>query len=272
MFEQFNRLLNRLNPVEKLRADLREEVDLIKSHLDVPNELFERFQKDRTGEEYQSVFEMPNPLVSVCITTYNRGTLLVERSVKSILEQDYENFELIVVGDGCSDDTEERMQKIVDPRVRFINLPERGNYPERAEWRWRVAGCAPFNHALGLAQGNFLTHLDDDDEYKPDRLSKLVKAMQQTRADILWHPFLYEIKTGKWALNPAEKFRYTKVSTSSVFYHGWFKRLLGDPNVYRLGEPGDWSRFRKFRYLGANSLRYPEPLLLHYKEKNQAKK
>ena len=272
MFENFNRILKKINPVEKLRADMREEVDLIKSHLDVPNELFERYQKERMSPAYQSVFEISNPLVSVCITTYNRGSLLVERSVRSILDQDYEHFELIVVGDGCSDDTEERMQKISDPRLRFTNLPERGNYPERPEWRWRVAGCTPFNHALNSARGHFLTHLDDDDEHKRDRLSKLVKAMQETRADILWHPFLYEFKAGKWAINPAEKFRYTKVSTSSVFYHGWFKQLLGDPNVYRLGEPGDWSRFRKFLYLGANALRYPEPLLLHYKEKNQVKK
>jgi glycosyltransferase involved in cell wall biosynthesis len=272
MLKNFTRLFNRINPVERLRADMREEVDLIKSHLDVPNEVFESFQADRASQEYQSAFEISNPLVSVCVTTYNRGPLLAERSVKSILDQDYKNFELIVVGDCCSDDTEERMRKIDDPRLRFVNLPERGNYPDRSEWRWMVAGCAPFNHALTMAQGHFITHLDDDDEHKRDRLSKLVRAIQETRADILWHPFLYEIISGKWAINPAKKFRYTQVSTSSVFYHAWFKRLLGDPNVYRLGEPGDWSRFRKFRYLGANMLRYPEPLLIHYREKNQARK
>ena len=51
-----------------------------------------------------------DPLVSVYVPTYNRADLLMERAVGSILAQTYRNFELIVVGDHCTDDTAERLE------------------------------------------------------------------------------------------------------------------------------------------------------------------
>ena len=70
-----------------------------------------------------------------------------------------------MVGDCCTDDTAERISHIRDDRLRFVNLSERGRYPEEPYLRWMVAGTVPFNHALSLTRGQFVTHLDDDDEY-----------------------------------------------------------------------------------------------------------
>lgn len=247
----------------------REELDYLKSRMDVPDALFDQFQVDRASTAYQSAYTEPEPLVTVCVSTYNRGPLLLERSVRSILGQTYRNIELIVVGDGCSDDTVARMATISDPRCRFINLPERGRYPEEPQWRWMVAGTVPVNHALSLARGRFITHLDDDDEHEPDRIEVLLDAIRRDRADLVWHPFLYEDKHGRWRENAAVDFQYAQVTTSSVFYHAWFARIGWDINAYRLREPGDWNRFRKFRYLGAKLVRVPRPLLRHYQERRQ---
>jgi glycosyltransferase involved in cell wall biosynthesis len=258
--------------VRRLQAKvehLNAEVDALRSRIDVSDVLFDTFQQERNSKEYQSVYQKETPLVSVCVGTYNRGRLLVERSLRSILEQDYRNLEVIVVGDCCTDDTVEIVSKIKDERVRFINLPERGRYPEDAKLRWMVAGTTTFNHALSLANGDFITHLDDDDEYVSDRISKLVTFIRGNRADLVWHPFWSEKRRGGWDLFKAEDFSKSQVTTSCIIYHRWFKHVPWDMNAYKYLEPGDWNRFRKIKYLGATMLRYPEPLLRHYKEKNQ---
>lgn len=251
---------------------LRDENDIIRSRFDVPNELFDNFQHSRKTPEYQSVYDKPYPLVSICIATYNRARLLVERSLRSALAQDYSNLEIVIVGDGCTDETEELIAKISDERLRFVNRPQRGDYPEDPVLRWMVAGTAATNHAIELARGDFITHLDDDDEHPSDRVSKLVQFIQETRADIVWHPFWVELSNNCWKLKEATEFRRYAVTTSAVFYHNWFKRLPWDINAYRFYEPGDWNRFRKFKYLGVHAHRYREPLLKHYKERNQATK
>jgi len=60
-----------------------------------------------------------------------------------------------------------------------------------------------------------------------------------------------------------------RVTSSSIFYHNWFRHLGWDPLAYRYREPGDWNRLRKFAFLGARSLRHPAVLLSHYRERNQ---
>lgn len=57
-----------------------------------------------------------------------------------------------------------------------------------------------------------------------------------------------------------------QVTTSSIFYHSWFRQIPWDIQAYRHREPGDWNRLRKMAYLGVKAGRFPDPLLWHYKE------
>jgi len=255
----------------KLIQELRLELDTLKSRLDLPKELLDTFYSARNRPDYLSAYEKEEPLVTVCIATYNRSRLVTERSIPSVLNQTYRNIELLVIGDCCTDDTARLIEKIRDPRLQFINLPERGNYPEDPGYRWCVAGTVPMNHALLLAQGDFITHLDDDDEFAADRIEKLVTFIQQEKVDLVWHPFWRERPDGSWILKKAEEFAGGKVTTSSIFYHRWFAAIPWDIEAYRYREPGDWNRLRKFRYVGARIARYQEPLLRHYCERKQTK-
>lgn len=254
---------------DRLRKKYDNELDTLRCRIDMPDHLLDDYLRDRKTADYQAVFSKAEPLITVCIATYNRGQLLTERTIPSVLQQTYRNLEVIVVGDCCQDDTAERIARIEDPRLRFVNLPERGNYPDDPNLRWMVAGSTPMNHALSLAQGDFITHLDDDDRYPLDRLEKLLAYARLQQAEFVWHPFHHEKAEGRWELNPAEEFASSQVTTSSVFYHRWFARIGWDINAYRLKEPGDWNRFRKFRYLGVRHARYPEPMLFHYREQNR---
>jgi glycosyltransferase involved in cell wall biosynthesis len=227
------------------------------------------FLRLRQTADYLSVFEKPDPLVSICIATYNRAELLQERSLRACLNQTYRNIEIIVVGDHCTDETEQVMSRVGDPRVQFVNLPERGQYPEDPQLRWMVAGTAAVNHALTLARGDFITHLDDDDEHGPQRTEVLLQTIVNERADLVYHPFRFETALGEWEVNPAKSFHFGAVTTSSIFYHRHFRDLHWDPRAYRYREPGDWNRLRKFGYLGAKTVRHPEPWLSHFRERNQ---
>lgn len=248
---------------------IRRELDALRCSLDVDPSLIEKFKQDKDSSEYGSVFDEKTPLVTVCVATYNRGPLLVDRCLKSIIAQDYKNLEIIVVGDCCTDQTGERVAVLGDERVRFVNLPKRGCYPEDPVQRWMVAGTAPMNHALDLANGSFVTHLDDDDEFSPDRIGRLVNFIKQNRADLVWHPFHSQNTRWGWNVNKAEDFAYGRVTTSSIFYHKWFRNIPWDINAYRYHEPGDWNRLRKIWYLGAKLERHPGYLLRHYRERNR---
>lgn len=227
------------------------------------------FRRQRETPEYRAVFDKPEPLVSILIATYNRSGLLRDRSLRSCLKQTYRNIEIIVVGDGCTDDTAKVMAEVSDPRVRFVNLKERGEYPDDPGLRWMVAGTAAVNHALSMARGDFITHLDDDDEYASERVEVLLEALTQTRSDLVYHPFRFETAEGNWRVNKARSFRYTNATTSSIFYHRCFAGLSWDPQAYRYHEPGDWNRLRKIQFLGARIMRDPRILLSHYRERNQ---
>lgn len=249
--------------------ELRLELDNLKSKLDLSSSLQDAFSDDRASEQYLQSYAKEEPLITVCVATYNRGELLVDRCIRSIREQSYRNIEIIVVGDCCTDDTAARVAKIADTRLRFHNLEQRGRYPSLAEHRWMVAGSTPMNFALQLAQGDFITHLDDDDSYMPDRIEKLTAFIQKHKADIVWHPFWNEAPDGRWTLNECPLYKKGCLTTSSVLYHNWFRQIPWDLEAYRYKEPGDWNRFRKIRYLGAKAVRYPEPLLRHYRERSQ---
>lgn len=260
------RAFSNLASLEQEVAELREQLDLLKSHVEVPTTLVDEFHTWKTSRSVPST-----PLVSVCVGTYNRGRLLAERCIPSILGQTYRNLELIVVGDACTDDTAERIAQFNDPRLRFVNLPVRGPYPEDPKRRWMVAGTNPMNRAMELAQGDFITHLDDDDEHVLDRIEKLVSFATSNSYDFVWHPFWWEMESGEWILREAEEFAFRQVTTSSVFYRSWFTRIRWDVNAHRLLEPGDWNRFRRIKFIGPVAGRYPEPLLRHYRERGQAR-
>lgn len=249
-----------------LRTRVRED---LRSARDLGLGAMLRFRAERRGRAYQAVFDDPEPLVTICIGTYNRARLLLERSVRSALGQTWRNVEVIVVGDHCTDETDALMRQVDDPRLKWINLPERGRYPEDPNKRWMVAGTVPFNRAMAESRGSFVTHLDDDDEHAPDRVEKLVRFIQSERADLVYHPFEHEQESGEWAVNPALHFMSGRVTTSSIFYHRRLTAIGWDLDAHRYREPGDWNRLRKIRYLGARIRRYPEPLLKHYRERNQ---
>ena len=107
---------------------------------------------------------LERPLVTIYIATQNRPQML-ERAVLSCISQTYSPLEVIVVDDGSAEVNAQKNQKLLAdyPQVKYIRLPQPSGAP--------VAR----NTAINLAQGEFITGLDDDDEFKPGRISELVQ-------------------------------------------------------------------------------------------------
>ena len=127
-------------------------IPLIEAANTPSEDLIDEYSVTKYLDSYKAVYEKELPLVSVCIGTYNRAKLLVERSIPSVLNQTYEKLELIVVGDCCTDDTESSVSAIGDNRLKFINLEDRGDYPGDPVRRWMVAGTKSINYALKLSK------------------------------------------------------------------------------------------------------------------------
>lgn len=105
-----------------------------------------------------------NPLISVIIPTYKRPEI-VERAVKSVLNQTYDNIELIVVNDHPGTDLS-HIDKM-DSQVELINHEE------------NKGACKARNTGIEAAEGEYIGLLDDDDEYLEDKIQKQVNQFQQ---------------------------------------------------------------------------------------------
>lgn len=196
----------------------------------------------RLAHEYKYSDKNQTPLVTVCIPTYNRGHLLIERAVSSVLSQSYTNFELIVVGDHCTDQTEELLAEIKDPRLRFYNLPTRiKKYPHTVENHWLVGPVNPLNKAMELARGEWLARVDDDDTWSPDHIEKLLRFAQQEQ---------HEFVSGLYV---EERFGDQKVVDGVRALDTYYTRRPADPNNRspKIGGVATWlyrSYLRFMRY------------------------
>ena len=221
-------------------------------------------ERDRQTPRYRAVFRKKRPLVSVCITTSDRAEILRERALTTIRNQTYDNLDVVIVGDRCDDHTETVVASFRDPRFTFRNLKTRGPYPRPGIDRWRVAGTNALNLALQRAIGDLVTHLDEDDTYEPHRIETLVRELQRTEADLVFHPFSWENEDKSWTVRGNGRFEHGKTGTGLVLYHNWFAKIPWDVNAFRFREPGDWNRLRKFKSLGARTHYVDQVLSQHW--------
>lgn len=107
------------------------------------------------------------PLVSVIMPTYNRAKIISE-SIQSVLEQVYDNFEIIICDDGSRDSTEEVVKKFNSSKVKYVKQENQG-------------AAAARNTALRHARGEIITYLDTDNYWHPAYLASVVSALEEKK-------------------------------------------------------------------------------------------
>jgi hypothetical protein len=186
-----------------------------------------------------AVAALDAPAVAVIIPTFNRPKFLPE-AIASVQRQSFEDWELVVVGDGSGADTEAAVAPFLsDHRIRFV-------------WQERAGSANARNRGIAETRAPLIAYLDDDNLWYPDFLARAVDCMA-TRADvdvlygalvtyahgldrtcILWRPFSRD-----------ELLRGNFIDTSTILHRRSLIARYGcwDQSVARLG---DWYLMLRF--------------------------
>ena len=168
--------------------------------------------------------------LSIIMPAYNCDKYL-EKCVNSVLDQDYINFELIIINDGSTDTTADICENLKqkDSRIKVIHSENKG--PSAAR-----------NIGLKYAKGKFLTFIDSDDELNRSAYSRMIKEIKKQNVDILvgqWNIIDENRKSKKSNITPVGKFDNQEV----------IKSIINDDLKFGGGFPWnkmiDWEKVKK---------------------------
>jgi hypothetical protein len=209
----------------------------------------ERLAAAREREDYELAYSDPDPLLSIPIPTYHSPDTLVDLALASVRAQTHENWEAIVVGDRCTDDTERRVKAIGDPRIRWHNLPAREPDPDDPFERWAVKGTIPRAVGMDMARGRWIAPLSHDDAWDPDHLEVLLAAAREHRAEIAYSRMRAvdshspdgpsEGSVGAWPP------RSGQWNCQAAMFHAALEFVRPDRACALASEPNDWNLARR---------------------------
>ena len=114
--------------------------------------------------------------VSIPIATYDRISVLIERTLPALFEQSYKDIEVIVIGDGTDEDDFARLLDVSDPRLILELAPKRQRYPKDLKRMWMVAGSHARNRGMDLSSGEWFLWMSDDDILHPNAIETLIEG------------------------------------------------------------------------------------------------
>lgn len=186
------------------------------------------------------------PLVTIVTPAYNQGEYLAS-TMRSVLSQDYQALEYIVIDDGSSDDSlsvAERVAAEYPGRVTVVTQPN-------------VGQAATLNKGWGLAKGEILAYLSSDDCLLPEAVSSMVAALQKNpSASVVYCDFwLIDASGRRIRESKTENFSSKRLCIDLVCQPGpgaFFKRIVFDqtggwnPQLKQVPDFEFWLRAEKF--------------------------
>ncbi len=146
--------------------------------------------------------------VSIVTATYNRSNV-VRHAIETVRWQTETDWELLVVGDGCTDDTAAAVASFGDRRIRFTNLAR--NHGEQS---------VPNNAGVAQATGDYLAFLNHDDLWFPDHLRTLQREIEKTGADLVYSLSARIDASGRahiWGNSPGQRYAFWHPVPASVW-------------------------------------------------------
>lgn len=150
-----------------------------------------------TSSPPEPALEAHAPLVSVVVATYDRSNVL-RLAIESVLRSTFVDWELLVIGDACTDDSAEVVASFGDPRISFTNLAT--HFGEQSGPN--QVGCA-------MARGRYLAYLNHDDLWFPDHLETAVNHLESSAADLVFAPIAAVAPLGAVELASGASPRFT---------------------------------------------------------------
>ncbi len=127
-------------------------------------------------------------MVSVIIPTFNRA-YCIEKSINSVLNQTYRDFELIIIDDGSTDNTREIIENIDDIRIRYFYQKNSGANNAR-------------NYGIDVCEGEYIAFHDSDDVWRPDKLEKQVSICSKFNPEIQFCKIAMHCADGSVTISP----------------------------------------------------------------------
>jgi hypothetical protein len=255
-----------LGTLERRHEEIVEILELL--HDDEPGNR-RRLWEMRDAPTYPLAYEEAEPLVTVAIATYTNIKGLVERALPSVLAQEYERIEVVIVGDGASPEVEAAVRALRDDRIQYANLTHRGPYPIDPKRRWFVAGGPGFNEAMRLARGSWIAPMDDDDASAPDHVAALVKAAQERRLECCYGRIRERLPNGSTQILGEFPPRLTHggINRQASIRHAGLTFIASELGDALFGIPGDWSTVRRMMRIGVRIGMIEDVIVDHYPSK-----
>lgn len=145
-------------------------------------------------------------MFSIIMPVYNNEKYF-PLAVKSILEQDYTDLELIIIDDGSTDKTPELADKIaaLDKRVHVIH--------QKNQWIY-----ASFNNGISIAKGDYIYIVNSDDKLMPGALALMAKKVKDCHPDIIWTKVVANVCNSEQKIIEYDKYRLNKKVTQEKYY------------------------------------------------------
>lgn len=191
---------------------------------------------------------MNNKKVSIVVPVYNMADS-IEECVKSLVNQDYGNYEIILVDDGSKDDSLERCNNLKRENtiIQVYHTENRGSGPAR-------------NHGIDHACGRYIFFPDADDILEKHAISRLVEAMENGNNDLV--VFGYREIRPDGALGREKKYPDLHQNGDDIRAH--YAEYMG--STVSLGIQGaPWNKFFDLEVVKNNNVRFP-PLRRHQDE------
>lgn len=178
--------------------------------------------------------------ISIIMPTYMGSEYLKEVSIPSVIKQTYTNWELVVVGDGTTDNTQDVVNSFNDSRIKYENM-QRPDYKtivgadsgNIGSSFWNIAGVFAVNRGLDLCNGDYIAHLDQDDYWTSNHLEITTNYLENNDTDLVYT--IAEIFNGnRYIFRVAKEFSKQKMLEGNFIYHSSV--------VYRS------SAFKQFKY------------------------
>jgi len=109
---------------------------------------------------------METPLISIIIPTYNREKLILN-ALDSIFNQTFQDYEILIIDDASTDNTEQVIKELNHPKIKYLKLEKNSGQ------------CIARNFGAKRAQGQFIAFLDSDDEWLPQKLENQVRIFNE---------------------------------------------------------------------------------------------
>lgn len=212
------------------------------------------FPEIRAAHEHEYTDTNESPLISIILPTYNRAELLMTRAIPSIQAQTYQNFEVVIIGDCCSDDTGERIAALNDPRFTFYNLPDRTVYPQSKVHFWMTVAYRPMTVGRERAQGKWLASMDDDDIWMPEHLEKLLRYCQRNNLEFASSQSLMELSSGEYRVKGEPPPLSYQQKTHCTFFSRTYLRVFKyERHSWRANRSIDKHLLGKYRRAGVRA-------------------